>query len=45
MEAESDPPTPQPICSAPMPEPPEETTSESDDKKSDSDWMSRMQSQ
>jgi len=44
MEAESDPPTPQPICSAPMPEPPEETTSESDDKKSDSDWMSRMQS-
>lgn len=44
MGAESFPPVPQPV-SSPIPEPPEETVSESDDKKPDSDWLSRMQAQ
>ena len=44
MDAESLPPVPQPV-SSPIPEPPEETVSESDDKKPDSDWLSRMQAQ
>lgn len=43
MDAESFPPIPQQVSST-MPEPPEETT-ESDDKKPDSDWLSRMQAQ
>ncbi len=45
MESESKPPVPQPISSQPIPEPPEETIPESDDKKSDSDWLSRMQAE
>ncbi len=45
MESESNPPVPQPISSQPIPEPPEETTPGSDDKKSDSDWLSRMQAE
>jgi len=45
MESESKPPVPQPISSQPIPEPPEETTTGSDDKKSDSDWLSRMQAE
>lgn len=45
MESESKPPVPQPISSQPISEPPEKTTTESDDKKSDSDWLSRMQAE
>ncbi len=45
MESESNPPVPQPISSQPIPKPPEETTTKSDDKKSDSDWLSRMQAE
>lgn len=45
MEAENNPPVPQPISSCPFPEPPEETVSESDDKKPDTDWLSRMEAQ
>ncbi len=45
MESESNPPVPQPISSQPIPEPPEETRTESDDKKPASDWISRMQAE
>ncbi len=45
MESESNPPVPQPISSQPIPEPQEETRTESDDKKSASDWISRMQAE
>jgi len=45
MEPESKPPVPQPISSQPIPKPPEETRTESDDKKPDSDWLSRMQAE
>jgi len=45
MEPESKPPVLQPISSQPIPEPPEETRNESDDKKPDSDWLSRMQAE
>ncbi|HSB50146.1 MAG TPA: CdvA-like protein [Nitrosopumilaceae archaeon] len=45
MESESFPPIPQPIISQPVQESQEETTSESEDKKPDSDWLTRMQAQ
>jgi len=45
MESESFPPVPQPIISQPVQESQEETTAESEDKKPDSDWLTRMQAQ
>ncbi len=45
VESESFPPVPQPIISQPIQEPKEENVAESEDKKSDSDWLTRMQTQ